>query len=497
LTDEDVIIEDLRHMFVEQNIDSRIEQALPLLAKLQQEHNMKEANIFENWTNLILEGTWAVPDTKEKQTALVTLLSQELPVGADATNATELLYDLLGDDELFDRLEELAEQDANADARIIILSRLEELKSNPDIAQVIGQLKTPTPDSQEPVDEGFEDDASPVESAIIRRIMAAHTDLLAKFGPEAIMTAARDQAEWAGDVDEIGSSDISGWVNNVIRDLESSNQGTEELDELSPDTLKSYVKRASSDRAMRNFDQGVDMGVSYGAREPKFDKENDHKDTLRRRGIHKAVDRLEEGAMKDWLWNEAERMDKDAFVSNADEYGMTPEEAAEWWDSINGEIEEGITGALAGGALGAYASKSVKGTMLGAKLGSKVQDHFVKKDKDIAETANVTVDQMKQVQDEIEKIVRSGGRVGLNDPLSRKLKMLKNKLHKSKEVTENTALTGPYGHSGKLEPVEGVDEDMMARIKFLAGIRENDTATDGQENSNLTAMKSVSSIFIR
>jgi len=495
LTDEDVIIEDLRHMFVEQNIDSRIEQALPLLAKLQQEYNMKEANIFENWTNLILEGTWAIPDTKEKQTALVTLLSQELPVGADATNATELLYDLLGDDELFDRLEELAEQDANADAREIILNRLEELKDNPDIAQVIGHLKTPTPDSQEPVDESFEDDASPVESAIINRIMMDHPLLLAKFGPEAVMTAARDQAEWVGDVDEIGSSDVSGWIKNVVRDLAST---TQELDELSPDTLKSYVKKASSDRAMRNFDQGVDMGVSYGAREPKFDKENDHKDTLRRRGIHKAVDRLEEGDMKDWLWNEAERLDKDAFISNADEYGMTPEEAAEWWDSINGEIEEGITGALAGGALGGYATKSVKGTMLGAKLGSKAQDYFTKKDKKIDETDHSSiVDQMTKTQAEIEKIVRSGGRVAMNDPLTRKLKMLKNKLHKSKEVNENTALTGPYGHSGKLAPVEGTDEDMMARIKFLAGIRENDTTTDGQEDSNLTAMKSVSSIFIR
>lgn len=233
LTDEDVIIEDLRHMFIEQNIDSRIEQALPLLARLQQEHNMKEANIFENWSNLILEGTWAIPDTKEKQTALVTLLSQELPVGADATNATELLYDLLGDDELFDRLEELADQDANADAREIILNRLEELKNNPDIAQVIGQLKTPAPDNQEPVDEALDDDASPVESAIIRRIMMAHPDLLSQFGPEAVMAAARDEADFVGDVDEIGSSDVSGWVNNV-----KANLNGHITNELSPDTLK-------------------------------------------------------------------------------------------------------------------------------------------------------------------------------------------------------------------------------------------------------------------
>ena len=159
LTDEDVIIEDLRHMFVEQNIDSRVEQALPLLARLQKETTMKEANIFEDWANLITEGTWAIPDTKEKQSALVTLLSQELPVGADAINATEQLYDLLGDDELFDKLGELAEQDANADARSIILDRLEELKDNHDIAQVIGQLKMQSsPDDADDEDAANYDD---------------------------------------------------------------------------------------------------------------------------------------------------------------------------------------------------------------------------------------------------------------------------------------------------------------------------------------------------
>jgi hypothetical protein len=158
ITDEDVIIEDLRHLFVEQNIDSRVEQALPLLAKLKQEHAMKEINVFESWMNLLSEGTWALPDTKEKQTQLITLLSQELPVGADATNATEQLYDILGDDELFDKLNDLAQQDANADARTVILDRLEQMKDNPDIAQVIGKLKIETnpaeqPD-QEPVQEG-------------------------------------------------------------------------------------------------------------------------------------------------------------------------------------------------------------------------------------------------------------------------------------------------------------------------------------------------------
>ena len=157
ITDEDVIIEDLRHLFVEQNIDSRVEQALPLLAKLKQEHAMKEINVFEGWMNLLSEGTWALPDTKEKQTALITLLSQELPVGPDATNATEQLYDILGDDELFDKLGKLAQQDANADARTVILDRLEQMKNDPSIAQVIGKLKIETNPAEQNADQSEQD----------------------------------------------------------------------------------------------------------------------------------------------------------------------------------------------------------------------------------------------------------------------------------------------------------------------------------------------------
>jgi hypothetical protein len=49
-----------------------------------------------------------------------------------------------------------------------------------------------------------------------------------------------------------------------------------------------------------------------------------------------------EGSMKQWLWNEAERLDRDRFIANAGEYGMSDEEAAEWWDDINGVDESGI-----------------------------------------------------------------------------------------------------------------------------------------------------------
>jgi hypothetical protein len=60
-----------------------------------------------------------------------------------------------------------------------------------------------------------EQDTSGVEQAIIRRIMVAHTDLLKQFGPEKVMQAAEEVAYNVGDVDEIGTSDVSAYVNQV------------------------------------------------------------------------------------------------------------------------------------------------------------------------------------------------------------------------------------------------------------------------------------------
>ena len=140
-TAENVVIEGLKHMFVTQSIDQRIEEALPLIARIQQQENaMKETEIFEAWADRLMEGTFSLPDTPEKQSRLIELLSKDLPVGADATNATEQLYDLLGDDKLFDQLGELADRDANADARQVVLDRMQELSSDPDVMKVIASL---------------------------------------------------------------------------------------------------------------------------------------------------------------------------------------------------------------------------------------------------------------------------------------------------------------------------------------------------------------------
>lgn len=62
---------------------------------------------------------------------------------------------------------------------------------------------------------------SPVAQAITRRILMQRTDLLAKYGPGYVGQAIDDVVDSVGDVEEIGSSDVSGWVRQVEHNLKN------------------------------------------------------------------------------------------------------------------------------------------------------------------------------------------------------------------------------------------------------------------------------------
>jgi hypothetical protein len=177
-------VENIRNMFVERNIDHRIEEALPVLARVagtlsgqavSDSDYMEEVNEFDSWTQRMLEGTWALPDTPQSRKQLEELLAQPLPVGPDASNVTSILDGILGDDELFDRLGELAKKDADADARPLIQDRLSELGIDIDI-----------PDNQQPTDENLDTDGvmmtrpSNMSSESIERHLARLLELAKK-----------------------------------------------------------------------------------------------------------------------------------------------------------------------------------------------------------------------------------------------------------------------------------------------------------------------------
>ncbi len=152
-SDSEVTVEAIRDMFLEQTLDHRIEEALPVLTRLAAQSTttdtspkpMKEISAFESWASNMTEGTWAMPDTPESQKKLSDIMSQELAVGPDAINATEQLYDILGDDVLFDRLEDLALQDPDADARPLIQQRMKELGIISDIQDAVAENSFGTP----------------------------------------------------------------------------------------------------------------------------------------------------------------------------------------------------------------------------------------------------------------------------------------------------------------------------------------------------------------
>ena len=58
-------------------------------------------------------------------------------------------------------------------------------------------------------------DTEGVERAILHRIMVGHKDLLLQYGPQRVMQAVEEVAYNVGDVDEIGTSDVSAWIHQV------------------------------------------------------------------------------------------------------------------------------------------------------------------------------------------------------------------------------------------------------------------------------------------
>lgn len=122
ITEQETTVDEIKTMFIENSLDSRIEDALPILAKLQ-ETTMKEVTEFESWMNQLTEE--ATDPAKE----LEHLMASELIVGVDAVDAKEQLFDVVNDEELNSILTQLA--DENPDANIWddgrVLNRLSEL----------------------------------------------------------------------------------------------------------------------------------------------------------------------------------------------------------------------------------------------------------------------------------------------------------------------------------------------------------------------------------
>jgi hypothetical protein len=118
--------QDYMSIFQTSRLDPRIEQAIPVLQKLNIRINdLAETREFEAWADSIVEGQ--SPEQDAKIDRLAKLLKQEkIPVGADGISLKAELQDMIDDqtimDEISDELDELSYADPDLDAKPAIMS---------------------------------------------------------------------------------------------------------------------------------------------------------------------------------------------------------------------------------------------------------------------------------------------------------------------------------------------------------------------------------------
>jgi hypothetical protein len=121
--EEEVDIADLRERFVRKVYNDRFDDALPYVARAYKRQRESAVNgvaeEFANWANELAEGTWAAPDDDVEVRELDDIMSQkQLRAGNNGNDAIGQLYDIIGDDELYDRIAARAsEEGPDADCR--------------------------------------------------------------------------------------------------------------------------------------------------------------------------------------------------------------------------------------------------------------------------------------------------------------------------------------------------------------------------------------------
>ena len=254
-TDDDV---SLNELFVEETLDPRIESVLPILKRLSKNvTEMSEVKELEEWAQSITE-------VEDETTKTLAVPADEMLEDLDEGLGTKLLagaaliatlwginykqaQEVYSNSPQLQKLEQLHTQavEMGDKAKVKELEkRIGDHKTRLDLGygEVMGKGGVPKEVNEAPGAETLahnddteeknlkafglaEDTDNPVAGAITRRILSQRLDLLKKYGPVAVTQAIDDVADFVGDVDEIGSSDVSGWIRQVEQSLGGVDEG--------------------------------------------------------------------------------------------------------------------------------------------------------------------------------------------------------------------------------------------------------------------------------
>jgi hypothetical protein len=110
--------------------------------------------------------------------------------------------------------------------------------------------------------EGIEN-WGPVGNAVANRIMRQHPDALGKYGLDAVMDAIEDVDSYVGDVEEIGSSDVSIWVRDVLDSLSRNSERQQSKDDGWDPNIddRDQIDELSAIKRLAHGEQEVDEGL--------------------------------------------------------------------------------------------------------------------------------------------------------------------------------------------------------------------------------------------
>jgi hypothetical protein len=98
------------------------------------------------------------------------------------------------------------------------------------------------------------EELTPAGQATLGRIERAQPQLLTQYGSDAVLEAVYETTSHLGDLEEIGSSDVSIWVNNVAKSLERSKTAAPQ----------GYPKYTVNGRIMKDYNDASDYWTVHG-----------------------------------------------------------------------------------------------------------------------------------------------------------------------------------------------------------------------------------------
>ena len=155
---------------------SEIEHLLKKSGAVGDYEDAVEENVKEE---TVTEGTWSIPDTPEKVRELKDLMKEELT----ADEAIDRLGGILGDDSLFDDIEDMKDKDPKADVRGMVVRRLDDL----------GLIKKKVDEATETLTEEQFDEAAGEKDACYHKVKARY-----KIWPSAYASGALTQCRKKG-----------------------------------------------------------------------------------------------------------------------------------------------------------------------------------------------------------------------------------------------------------------------------------------------------------